>query len=499
MSGWATQTRLVRVLVLAKLATPPSAFARSPFSAGVNWLCNPIVPPPPCKKASPAALVPGDTHGVNQRGLFALLLTIPPLAVLLVAVVWFVGRWGAPRWTAKVWSASTEPGHVLVKAQLTSFPDRRLPGRAVEVGIILSPIFPDYGQPRRLYGQTDREGFVTFEARLSDNRNTHELSLQADGEPVSGNAVLHTRYAEVLSVEDTSTIVHLKPEGLRVEVDLRHGVLTVPVSDDLRLSWPATNPEAAPSKVTVDLDGALGPAGTQTFDVSSGEWVRITPTEHVVEVGLRAQGVSGVNSGFGVLRLVPGAIAARLRDDGVVQVISPVPRSEVYVAIATAARVYALERVAVAPVTSANVGPDTRVRFEGAVQLTAEARRVLEQEGVWAVTSGEPDLLSEARVGWPLNRWAEGRTLKFAWGAVFDGFQDQAERNAVWLRDLRFFAWFGLLGAGIVELIVLYALVRRTASVDGVDASLANSTWPWIAVCCVALGFAGLGSLFGFW
>lgn len=443
-------------------------------------------------------------RGVNQRRLTALVFGIPALAVTFAGLVWFVGRWGAPRWAGKVWIATTEPGHVRLRAQVTSFPQRSLPERPLQVSATIHRVG---AAPRRLYGQTDADGYVDFEARLADGTGGPTLSLDVEGDPlIRSHSWQYASLEAPLRPGRSPGVVHLKPAGTEVTVVVRHGVLTVPVPDDIRLSW-ATDPggsEPSTSKFGLELEGASGPRGERTFEVSAGDWFAISPLEHVVELTLRTpNGTSEVNVGFGLLPVVPGAIAARLTD-GVLQVISPVPRPRVHVALATADRVLALDQVALAPTKSGvgGIGPPHvggTLGFEGTLDLPDGVSGVLAREAVWAVTSSEPDFQSEAQVGWPLNPSSEGRTTRFGWGQTMDGFAEQQEHADLSRHRWRLGAWLGLLVMCVAELILVCILDRRASSVEGSDASTVARRWLWIAVCCVAAGFSGLASLFGFW
>lgn len=431
---------------------------------------------------------------MNQRRLFRLLLVIPPVVVFLVGAVWFVGRGGAPPRAAQVFVAATAPGHVLFRARVVGLRDRGLAIRSLDVAATLQSAS---GEVRRLYGRTDEDGFVDFEFWLPPAWGEPELSLDADGEVLLSKQGMGFEATRVLLPKVTQTVVHLKPDGPHVALEVRHGALTVPVADDLRVTWDtnAAATERWPSVITLELEGASGAAAERRIELSSGQWKRITPFDHIAEVTLQMYRGSQVSMGFAVLPMVPGAIAARLVGAETVKVISPVPRSQAHVAIASVGRVYALKRLELTRTLSEDAAPS----FQAMFTIPKEAVDAMAQEAVWAVTSSEADFASEARVGWPLNELGEGRITRFDWARTFDSFGEQQAHHATWLRDLRVRTWFGLLAAGFIELTALCVLVRRAPAVDGLEAAPAGRSWIWIVVFCVALGFAGLGSMFVFW
>src|SRR5690606_16976864 len=84
-------------------------------------------------------------------------------------------------------------------------------------------------------------------------------------------------------------LVHLKPQGPTVMLTLRHGVLTVPVADELSVDWGDAGLPAAPRHLELELDGASA-RGQERLIVSPGETFTLTPTAHVVEATLRELG-----------------------------------------------------------------------------------------------------------------------------------------------------------------------------------------------------------------
>lgn len=445
---------------------------------------------------------------MNPRWLRVFVFALPLLAVVWAGGLWFFGRVGQ-RWTARVWVATTEPGRVLLRARILSFPERSAPQREVSVWATIAAD----GASSRLQGQTDYDGFVDFEVRLPTTASPAlwlEIADEAPlgfgpwdatvlGPPLRPRDGGAARGAPDNERDQPGTVVHLKPQGPAVTLALRHGVLTVPVEDELHIDWAAGSPNGS-RQLELELEGASGPLGRHRFMVSSGETISIAPSAHVVEATLRERrDGEQVNTGVTLLPVRPGAIAARLSSDGVLRVISPVPRFVAHVAWASQRHVFALRRVALhATASDTDSDQPAAPRYEGSVELPPEVAAAIEQEGVWAVTSSDADFDTEARVGWPLGERARGRATSFEWGLSLDAYADLAARLAEERAARRRCAWGGLLLLCVVELALVWALDRRAATVDGSVTSTTRS-WFWIACFCVVLGFSGLGSLFGFW
>lgn len=271
-----------------------------------------------------------DTTGVNQRQLLALLWAIPPLAVALVGWAWFGSRSAGPQWTATVWVASTEADRVLLRTRVTSLRGRIAPHRPLAVS---AEIQRDGETLRRLNGQTTDQGFADLDLRLPRATSSYALSLWIGEDELPLSWPIESSAPSPLRSVGAPLSVHLKPDGPVVTLALRHGALTVPVPDELQVTWAAEEGET----LSLELEGAEGSGGERRFQVASGTWLRITPIEHVVEVTLK--NAAGTGTGVGLLPLVPGANAARLEGESTLTVVSPVPRPEVHVAFATESRV----------------------------------------------------------------------------------------------------------------------------------------------------------------
>lgn len=430
---------------------------------------------------------------MSQRRLLALLLAVPILSVVLVGGAWFAGRWTSPDWAARVWVAKGSPGHVLLRAQVLHYPE----GVAANEPLLVVATFLVEGHSEyRLRGETDAEGIVDFDSRLPQATG---VSFRLDLDPPHGAALARGTWDSrawpdpLVEVRREPTNVTLRPNGRLVTLRPSHGVLTVPVPDELIVTWqPSDDRQGQPHQLQLVLEGAVTASnGTEATSVNGGTTV-ITPVEHVVEVTVQERDAEGLlSSGVGLLPLVPGAIAARSSPDQQLLVISPVPRSTAYVVLGSRTEVVALERVALRP----HSGP-RGVTYEGTVPLSAATRGAPPASELYAVTSSELDLGSEAVVGWPL---APGQAnVQFHWGQRIDGFTQQAtdvrERLLAWRASV----WAGLSLGCLVELILVGIYSRRRSDpIAGVsEFSLARLT---TVLTCVVLGFAGLASLFAYW
>ncbi len=446
--------------------------------------------PATCPALNSVAMRSGfvDTTGVNQRQLLALLWAIPPLAVALVGWAWFAARSAGPQWTATVWVASTEADRVLLRTRVTSLRGRIAPHRPLAVS---AEIQRDGETLRRLNGQTTDQGFADFDLRLPRATSEYALSFWIGEDELPLSWPIESSVPSPLRSVGTPLSVHLKPDGPVVTLALRHGALTVPVPDELQVTWAAEEGET----LSLELEGAEGSGGERRFQVASGTWLRITPIEHVVEVTLK--NAAGTGTGVGLLPLVPGANAARLEGESTLTVVSPVPRPEVHVAFATESRVLGFERVALRA-AHGGISPGAPV-FRGESALAPEVARALASEPVWAVTSSDPDFVSSGQLGWPLNGLAGNRTMHFSWSAVLDGSSQREVESSRRRRDWQVYAWSGLGVACVLVLGLVWILDRRSPSVDGLDSSRLVRDWLLVAVACVVLGFVALGALFGLW
>lgn len=423
------------------------------------------------------------------------MLAIPALAVVWVGVIWFAGQATTPGWAALMWVAKTAPGQLLIRAQLGTHPERsvtRLPSR------VTAQIMPRGASSVNIEAAVAADGVVDFDAKLPPSVTDGEVSLVAsgDGELLAFGRWATTTSSGPLTLEAEPSPVTLAPNGPTFLLTLHHGVLTVPVADELRLTA-VTKELGKPwaGAVSLELEGATGPSGQTQTTLRDGETWRITPRHHIVEATLRvANDVGAPSSATALLPVIAGAIAARL-DQGGLRVISPVPRTVAYVAFSRVGDVFGLERVDLHPVVTAEGG----VFHEATIALSPRVVSELERAPVWAVTSSEPDFASEAAMGWPLSG-GQHRVARFQWAERVDGFAQQAARVSLRRRSLRTYAWggLGLLCLALLGLVWLFAQrAPEPVGVTGVNSG--RSGWLAAAVACVILGFAGLGTLFGFW
>lgn len=432
---------------------------------------------------------------MNQRGLHGLLLAIPAVAVVWVGAIWFIGRATTPGWAALLWVAKTAPEQVLLRAQVATYPERsvaRLPSQ------VTAQIMRPGASPVRVEGEVGADGVVDFDVDLPSPVTDCEVTLMAshDGESLVLGRWTTAELQAPLALEVEPTPVTLAPNGPTFVLTLLHGVLTVPVADELRLTA-LTKAQGKPwtAAVSLELEGATGPNGQTQGRLGDGETWRVTPRHHIVEATLRATNEAGSQvSATTLLPVVAGAIAARVEQGGL-RVISPVPRAVVHVAFSRLDGVLALERVQLQPVVNAEGG----VFHEGTLALSPRVVAALQLGPVWAVTSSEPDFASEAAVGWPLSD-GQQRAAKFRWAERVDGFAQQAVRVAEHRQTWRTCAWSGLGLGCLVELGVIWLFALRAPMPVGVAGmNSGRSRWLAATVGCVILGFAGLGTLFGFW
>lgn len=432
---------------------------------------------------------------MTQRRLFALALMVPALAVLFVGVVWFAGRWSLPRWSARIWVPKTAPNHLILRAQVRGFPSGSLPRRPLEIEAVIQT---SQGEVHRLSGQSTAQGFAEWDVWLPAASLSYGVQLRHvggdDAVLVRGEWSIDELTAP-LTIRHTPTRVRLRPSNREVEFTLRHGAFTVPIPDELQVSW---HPDAGETQaVEVELSGASDRQGGRVFQWVNGQKTTIRPTEHLVEVTVRqTEGHGELSSGFGILPVVPGAIAARLDSDGVVSVVSPVPREEAFLAFATLQETISIATVPLRELRDEQTG----TVYLGRLALPEVVREVASREQVWAVTSSEFDLESEAQLGLPLTELPYGgHSTRFRWGKVMDGAEEQRQSVQAQRTRWQWTAWGGLLVACAIELGLVVVHARGASRQVHAEVAVDQGIPYWLVIGCVVLGFSGLASLFSMW
>ncbi len=432
---------------------------------------------------------------MTQRRSSALTLVVPVLAVVFVGVIWFALGSSLPRWSARIWVPKTAPDHLVMRAQVKGFPSGSTPGVPLAVEALVKT---SQGEVHRLSGLSTADGVVDWDVWLPAGSTGYDVQLRHVGD---AHAVLvdgHWNVDELttpLTLRHAPTTVRLRPNNREVEFTLRYGALTVPIPDQLQVSWPGSN--ADPSILQLEVSGARGLTGQPLFQWVNGQTQTIQPTEHLVEVSVRQTDESGeTSSGFGILPVVPGAIAARLGADSVLSVVSPVPRAEAFVALATLSETIALTTV---PLRLHRDGQGVVV-YLGQITLPEAVHRVASSEQIWAVTSSEFDLESEAQLGSPLRETPlGGHSTRFRWGKVMDGAEQQSQLAGAQRNRWRWIAWGGLFMACALELGLIFLHARGAGGRVHEQVAMDQGLPYWMVVGCVVLGFSGLGSLFCLW
>ncbi len=431
---------------------------------------------------------------MTQRRSSTLTLVVPALAVVFVGVIWFAGKSSLPRWSARLWVPKTAANHLVMRAQVKRFPSNSSPGVPLAVEALIKT---SQGEVHRLSGLSTSDGVIDWDVWLPAASAGYDVQLRQAGDAHTVLVTGHWNVEELtkpLTLRHAPTTVRLRPNNSEVEFTLRHGALTVPIPDQLQVSWHGSNVEAT---LELEISGARGLGGQPLLQWVNGQKQMIQPTEHLVEVGVHQTDKSGeTSSGFGILPVVPGAIAARLGADSVLSVVSPVPRGEAFLALATLDETIALATV---PLRLHRDGQGAVV-YLGQITLPDALDRVASSEQVWAVTSSEFDLESEAQLGSPLREAPlSGHSTRFGWGKVMDGVEQQITLAGAQRDRWRWIAWGGLVIACALELGLIFLHTRGAGRPLHEQVAVDRGAPYWLVVGCVILGFSGLGSLFCLW
>lgn len=399
-----------------------------------------------------------------------------------------------PRWSARVWVPATASEQVMLRAQLRSFPGGASAGGGQRVRALIRS---QRGQVHRLEGQTSPEGIVGWEITDVEASPNYFVQLWhvAERETLLVEAAWkREELSPPLTERHSPTSVRLTPSGREVQFSVRHGALVYPSADLVRVTWPTqAGVDASQRGFVTELEFSGARSSEQSrLPVHNGAELPIVPTEHVVEVTVRQTDSVGETSvGFGVLPLVPGAISARLQEDATVRVSSSVPRSRAFVAFATKTETLSLVDVELSPAESANGA----VEYAGHVVLPSSVAFRNESDGVWAVTSSEFDFEAEGQLGVPLARNHAGYAMRFRWGKIVDGDEQQRSRANAARRRLRLGGWLGLAVTCIVELGLVFAYTHTVRKpMHGYEATRGFG----VVALCITLGYVLLGALLGF-
>ncbi len=292
-----------------------------------------------------------------------------------------------------------------------------------------------------------------------------------------------------------------RPDGLSIRVAAGRGALAVPFEEPLLVE--VRGPDGALANVELKLaaEGAtvrLPPGDLVRTDARGRAVVGLAPREHAVSLSIEARAPDGTTGSFAApLQVVPGALRVRL-DGARIVVEAPTPRDVAYVELVTES-----ERLlgAAVPLVTGRDGI-----AKGELPAPSPAAQPL-----WVVAGGEPDLLSEATVGWPLEWDPAGtppRTFDVADALLLDGMPDAARRDAGRRRNAKALA--ALFSASAFTLVMIYILksaresqqklerhLRSQMDEDGV-ARIADSEAHGrgiavaVAIACIVLGFATL-------
>lgn len=399
-----------------------------------------------------------------------------------------------PRWSARVWVPATAANQVMLRAHIHSFPAGLSGGGGQRVRALVRT---ERGQVHRFEGQADSEGIVGWELTDVEASTSYSVQLWRVAERDTLLVEAEWKRDELLpplTERYSPASVRLTPSGREVQFTVRHGALAFPSADEVYITWPT---QSSTSPTPLDLVTKLEFSGARSSEqsvllVHNGSEIPIVPTEHVVEVAVRQTDASGETSvGFGILPVVPGAMTARLQDPATLRVSSPVPRRRAFVAFATEAETLSVVDVEITPAERAN----GQVEYVGHVVLPSSVTSRIENDGVWAVTSSEFDFETDGQLGVPLSRHHAGRAMRFGWGKIIDGDEQQRSRSRAQRHRLRWTARLGLAVACIAELGLVFAYAHTVRKpLLGYERTRGLG----VVALCITLGYVLLGALLAF-
>jgi hypothetical protein len=282
---------------------------------------------------------------------------------------------------------------------------------------------------------------------------------------------------------------------LLVALYARRAVFAAPFSDELvavitRRGAPVSGATLTIHADSADLDGALPDGSLRvTTDAAGRASVGIKPLTHNLEVNVAAEGPGGVVGGFdGVLPVVPGAMwldPAPL-EQGIVHVISPVPREIAYASLASgSARLWG----GIVPLSPNSLGFATggidwpRVDDDGKSPL-------------WLTLSSDPRGSGAGTVGWPVARPGAANQEPFARDErvfrdklLLDGMPAAEQRDVGRRRRARTLSAVALGAAAVLEGILLAETARQKGEPQKGAKSWARFA---VAIATIVLAFAAI-------
>lgn len=298
---------------------------------------------------------------------------------------------------------------------------------------------------------TGPDGWTEFEVSRQVDAPLQLTLLDSRGSQlVAGSPQLRTeRWRASAQVRGGELRVH-REGGLEGQLIVPDGLLVVPFESEVVLEVRADGEPAMGAQVQVEGTGAelLSSASCEAGEEGRCRF-RLRPFHHVASLIAHVEFEGKKLSLDQVLPLVPGSLGMKRRDDGGIDIFSPVPREDAWFTFVTQN-----ERL-----------PGGRVEFtpqaDGGGRATIDSDQVPSGDGRYLVLAGSADGRSTSTVGFPLD--AQGESFDVVDAYLLDGApQVRALRH----RRARKVTW--ALGGYIAlsGLITLFLFVTRVRRAD---------------------------------
>lgn len=305
--------------------------------------------------------------------------------------------------------------------------------------------------------------------------------LLAEGDWLVVEPFLEHRQAGSFFLEDTT------PRGLSVGLSLAFGVLAVPFKNELGVELTRDGHPLGGIPVRFSFDGAeVQGAARSTTDDQGRVAVALRAMSHHISVQI--QFLDAIEGAYGQqfdLPVVAGAMHASL-EGLVLTVQAPVPREVAYVNVVNARRTLWVGTVPLRPTPVGGTGSVTLPALPGPL---------------WALTSSEFDLQSMALVGWPVGEPRGRSTLERRDRLVLDGFATARAEETARQSRVRNMSLIVALLATFVEVLLFLAYVSAQNGLSShqpaeLSAFVGKANWATaVAVVLLVVGFASLAWL----
>lgn len=422
-----------------------------------------------------------------------ILVSLPVLTIAVIALAVFVVGAPGSYEAVRVWGGPTQ-GVRRFSIRLQAFERYR----DLERGLPLEPLGVELSSGGRLLSRskctTDDAGFCEASFALGRPIDAAvEFAVDASGRRLAAGGVgLSVRDWLANARRRGGWVQSSAPLPLTIRLHPERGVLAVPFRDPIVIEVLASGEPVEGARLMLEPEGLVLSGSNERFTDGDGRvTIEAAPREHVVSLGIKASRGELAGRLYATLPVVPGALHARV-ERGRLLIEAPVPRPAAFYSVVNEhARLFGGRL----PLSSDFLGG-----ARASVRLPDDLPAPL-----WAVVASEPDLNTQAAVGWPLNVHGPATTLDVPDHLLLDGSIAAYEKSLVRPRRAR---WL----AGVFALLALaLALVLFVGRVHAADRDIErhfseqlegeaarfklkqSALLLAVAVLCIALGFVLVG------